>query len=115
MKELLNLLNLIQLLVVFLISQTVEAADHNCTDCHGSQTPVTGDLKKPLSALCTDCHQARIAAGEHQVDIPANLITANSLPLHNGKMTCITCHDQHGTSLALRLTGPDLCNQCHKR
>ncbi|WP_455218424.1 cytochrome c3 family protein [Kaarinaea lacus] len=96
-------------------SQSVQAANHNCTDCHGTQSPGATDLVKPLSMLCADCHQARIAAGEHRVDVPVTTAGNNALPLSDGKMTCITCHDPHGTSLALRMKDPDLCNHCHKR
>ena len=106
--------NILMLLTAFLIS-SVSYAEHTCTDCHNSDTPGATDLIKPLSTLCSDCHQERIAAGEHQVDIPATFVEGNTLPLQNGNMTCITCHDPHGSSLALRMTDPDLCKQCHKR
>ena len=97
-----------------LISIDSNAADHACSDCHGSATPGASDLIRPLSGLCADCHRKRIAAGEHAVDIP---VTApnNTLPLHNGEMTCITCHDPHQAFAALRMEDPELCTQCHKR
>ena len=105
----------ILILVIALLVSSISYAEHTCTDCHNSDTPGTTDLNKPLSMLCAKCHQERIAAGEHQVDIPATFIESNTLPQQNGKMTCITCHDPHGSSLALRMTDPDLCKQCHKR
>ena len=106
---------LIILVVTLLASPFALGVEHACPDCHGSSTPDSTDLKKPLSTLCVDCHQARIAAGEHAVDIPVNPAESLVLPMDNGKMTCITCHDPHGSSLALRMTDPELCSQCHKR
>ena len=89
-------------------------ADHACTDCHSSATPSASDLIQPLSGLCADCHSKRIAAGEHAVDVP---VTApnNTLPIHNGEMTCVTCHDPHQPLAALRMEDPELCRQCHTR
>ena len=89
-------------------------ADHNCSDCHGSATPGANDLVNPLASLCADCHRERIAAGEHQVDISVN-IPGNTLPLQDGQLTCITCHDPHKGVAALRMTDPEICRQCHTR
>ena len=116
------LLTLPVLLTWLLLSLVVLGADHQCTDCHASTSHNTDDLKKPLSALCVDCHAARISAGEHKVDIAVSTlgempdyILANKLPLQAGKLTCITCHDPHKTSLVLRLPKSELCQQCHKK
>ena len=102
------------LFMVCLTLCTTASADHSCTDCHNSATPSNTDLIKPLSTLCADCHAKRIAAGEHVVDIPA-FSPNNSLPLHNGVMTCATCHDPHQPFAALRMVDPELCEQCHPR
>lgn len=101
-------------LAALFISVNAGAADHACTDCHNSATPSASDLIKPQSALCADCHAERIAAGEHVVDIPV-FAPDNPLPLHNGVMTCATCHDPHQPFAALRMTNPELCVQCHTR
>jgi predicted CXXCH cytochrome family protein len=39
----------------------------------------------------------------------------NTLPLHNGKMSCVTCHDPHLPLAAVRMVEPELCAQCHPR
>lgn len=102
-------------LMALLISFGASAAvDHVCSDCHASATPSASDLIRPLSGLCADCHRKRIDAGEHAVDV---LVTAptNTLPLHNGVMSCATCHDPHQPFAALRLVDPKLCRQCHMK
>lgn len=90
------------------------AADHTCANCHRSTTPNADDLIQPLSGLCADCHPERIAAGEHVVDVDAHNPTT-TLPLQDGKLTCITCHDPHQPLATLRLPDPALCQQCHPR
>jgi len=97
-----------------LISGGALGADHNCADCHRSTDPNNNDLIQPLSGLCADCHIERIAAGEHVVDIPVN-IPSNTLPLENGQLTCITCHDPHKVFAGLRMGGMVLCRECHAR
>ena len=106
------------LLACLFIGTTTLSADHMCADCHNSESPGTNDLNKPLSVLCVDCHAARIAAGEHKVDIAVNILgkaPGSVLPLQDDRLTCITCHDPHKASLALRIPANELCEQCHKR
>jgi len=88
------------------------AADHACTDCHATATPDADDLIQPLSDLCADCHTDRITAGEHVVGVPVSG-PDNTLPLHDGVMSCATCHDPHQPFAELRMEDPELCRQCH--
>ena len=89
-----------------------------CDTCHISHT-MGGKmlLKAPLSELCLDCHPDRVAPAEHKVDIVPSM-DVERLPLDGeGRMTCVTCHDPHGTSgLArmLRVESSKLCRYCHK-
>lgn len=101
-------------LASLLVSGSALSADHNCADCHGSASPNTNDPIQALSGLRADCHIERIAAGEYVVDIPVN-ISSNTLPLQNGQLTCITCHDPHKVFAELLLGGPGLCRECHAR
>ena len=113
-----TLLTLSALIACLFISTATLGADHQCADCHTSTAHNTDDLKKPLSALCVDCHAARITAGEHKVDIAVNILGKTpgiTLPLQGNKLTCITCHDPHKASLGLRLPTNELCGQCHKK
>jgi len=96
-----------------LITGLALAAGHDdCGLCHGAGDPSAGNLLQPPTALCSGCHPARLAAGEHAVDV---LVTDpnNSLPLRDGGLTCITCHDPHASGTALRQPEPQLCRNCH--
>jgi predicted CXXCH cytochrome family protein len=87
-----------------------------CATCHGSHNTNVPEplLVKPLSALCLDCHQDRKAPNEHVVDVVPKT-KVQGLPLKDGKMTCVTCHDPHKNvhGKMLRLPRKDLCLRCH--
>ncbi len=100
------------LAILFISTGTGAATDHSCSDCHATATPTASDLIQPLSGLCADCHVERIIAGEHKVGVPVPE-SDNTLPLHDGVMSCATCHDPHQLFAALRMEDPELCQQCH--
>lgn len=87
----------------------------DCSACHvmkGNRR--TDALTKNPSALCLDCHPGRLAPSEHKVDIvPSMKVTG--LPLTDGKMTCVTCHDPHENrhGSLLRMPETALCLTCH--
>lgn len=87
-----------------------------CSACHGSHNTNVPEplLVKPLSALCLGCHQDRTAPNEHVVDVVPKT-KVQGLPLKDGKMTCVTCHDPHKNvnGKMLRLPQKDLCLRCH--
>lgn len=88
----------------------------DCGICH-----VTDDggtlllLKKAPSELCLDCHPDRKAPSEHVVDVIPSM-DVQSLPLDNGKISCITCHDPHNSYFEsmLRTSPEKLCGICHR-
>jgi len=87
----------------------------DCTICHlpaGAHS--VGELKKPLSVLCLDCHRDRTPPAEHKVDIPPRT-EVKGLPLFDGKIACVTCHDPHANTYGnmLRIPAGDLCMVCH--
>jgi predicted CXXCH cytochrome family protein len=87
----------------------------NCATCHvieGSRT--TALLAKKLSDLCLDCHSDRVAPQEHRVGITPSM-EVKRLPLADGKLTCVTCHDPHKNphGALLRLPETELCLSCH--
>jgi predicted CXXCH cytochrome family protein len=80
-------------------------------------------------AQCARCHEAQ-AGFSHPVDIVPTMAVPAMLPLENGKVTCVTCHDNTleahsrdrtatasgGHAEALLRNGLDatvLCTQCH--
>ncbi len=100
----------------FIKEQNLPEIKKDCSSCHPAEVkkgPVL--LNKPLSDLCLDCHATRKGAAEHRVDVvPA--MAVQKLPLSNGKMTCVTCHDPHKNKYGkmLRVKAKDLCSACHK-
>ncbi|OGT19181.1 MAG: hypothetical protein A2V90_02060 [Gammaproteobacteria bacterium RBG_16_57_12] len=108
---------LISVMAVFWLSGSLAWAAHECTSCHlDQQSPGMQDLKHPVAQLCLDCHKDRHGAGDHP---PAKQVTQTGkkrLPLLNGEMTCITCHDPHQkTANLLRLPENELCTTCHQQ
>lgn len=89
-----------------------------CSACHmfseeTGRTELQGNATP--DQLCTGCHSDRVKAGEHRVGVPVSAGTT-SLPLVEGKVACITCHEPHGLSgkaSLLRTEPGDLCNRCH--
>lgn len=95
-----------------------------CTVCHVSHNG--GAVKKPLTELCVSCHPKLVLAGNHKVEINPQYTVFQNVPLtpvpqnipltKEGKITCITCHDQHSQkSSMLRMEYMVLCNSCHNK
>lgn len=85
--------------------------DVACSDCHtihqGAQ-PIRKSLKMPEPDLCYSCHQ------EYQAK--ANFPSHH--PIKEGKMTCSSCHEPHGSLVKGLKTDErpnDLCYNCHAR
>ncbi len=91
------------------------AVKQDCSLCH-----VVRDAKpesrpgKAVTELCAGCHPDRSSPQEHRVDIVPSM-TVTGLPLMDGKMTCVTCHDPHNNPYGslLRKKSKDLCFVCH--
>jgi len=99
------------------VSARVPEIKKQCDICHISHAMGGGALlKAPLSELCLDCHQDRKSPGDHVVDITPSMPVGN-LPLDDGIMTCVTCHDPHSSGeypKMLRDKPGRLCSRCHK-
>lgn len=89
----------------------------------------SGDLRSKLAwtdSNCNGCHTPS-KTFSHPVNKTVKMQVPSSLPLENGRMTCVTCHDDSSSQLhALARTthdpmlrndhsGPALCTQCHDR
>lgn len=81
----------------------------SCSDCHNPMAKIsaTGLLKKPtINETCYTCHQQQ----------RAEFAKRSHMPLPEGKMSCVDCHNPHGsTTKALLKTDSvnELCYSCH--
>jgi DmsE family decaheme c-type cytochrome len=80
-----------------------------CSDCHNpmARFSANGLLKKPsINETCETCHrQAR-----------AEFNKRSHMPLPEGKMSCVDCHNPHGSGGKVMLKTDslnDTCYQCH--
>jgi DmsE family decaheme c-type cytochrome len=80
-----------------------------CSDCHNPMAKVsaTGLLKKPtINETCYTCHQQQ----------RAEFAKRSHMPLPEGKMTCVDCHNPHGATSKAMLKADsvnELCYNCH--
>ena len=99
-----------------MVAGTLLEIKKDCTLCHTTNDMRKGaaQLKKPAAALCLDCHPGRKSPGEHKIDIVPSM-PVKRLPLAEGKLTCITCHDPHQNTFGsmLRMPKAELCMECH--
>lgn len=98
-------------------SNDLPESKRNCAACHVLHEMDSGKLlKESITELCSGCHADRVPPAEHVVDIVPKK-GSGELPLDkDGKMTCATCHDPHGTAglkVLLRKGTVELCTDCH--
>ena len=101
---------------MFVAGNGISAGHEQCTDCHFSSEPDEkgGDLIRTLETLCAECHKNRTGKGQHAVGVFLGPDYKGELPLINGKIECVTCHDSHvKTKGLLRINGEELCTSCH--
>jgi DmsE family decaheme c-type cytochrome len=91
-------------------------ADHRragvgCSDCHGihaEKRPTHGNpalaMKDKASALCVSCHQSVLA----RFNMPSHH------PVKEGAMSCLSCHDPHGSSQVSLTAKTAQCTSCHQ-
>ena len=78
-----------------------------CTDCHQSHTP-TQNVLNPLTQpeVCAKCHKAE-QAQTHRI---------SRHPILEGKVTCSSCHNVHGSDgpkLLVKESVNETCYMCH--
>ena len=108
------------ILLYALATNTFAQGHSQCTACHSQgvsdDTAVMATIRPELPQLCIDCHQDRVAAGEHIINVTPVTAHPASLPLVNGRVSCTSCHDPHGKQAAqLRMDAATLCQDCHRK
>ena len=87
-------------ILLFLYASSLFALDHSqCTTCHAQgikdNQAIMATIRPTLPQLCINCHQERMAMGEHVINVRPITAQPSSLPLVNGMVSCTTCHDPH--------------------
>ncbi len=99
-----------------------ESRGMKCVDCHQVKQQLkrslsgeaflpdrlsdVGGLVKPETELCLSCHQMR----------RAQLQRSSHMPFREGKVTCTSCHNPHGTpnpAQLIQATVNENCYSCH--
>jgi DmsE family decaheme c-type cytochrome len=87
-----------------------DARNLSCTTCHSVHSPKSSTAQlKTASAIdtCVTCHRTEVAKTQR----------SGHMPLREGKMTCTSCHDPHGsTNVRLLKVGNwvnETCVSCH--
>jgi DmsE family decaheme c-type cytochrome len=120
---------------------SAQAANQLCLGCHektGEQQHVATSEHSKAGIACVDCHnvhpdeKSALAAHKsgHSSMVPvseeaclkchsqvrADFAMPSKHRLHEGAMTCTSCHNVHGTTNArqVREQGKDMCVTCHK-
>jgi DmsE family decaheme c-type cytochrome len=114
-------------------TRTPEENNAICLTCHerGSRTLWRGSTHETRGVACTNCHtimtnvtpKFQLAKGT-EVDTcfqchankRAQMWRTSHMPVREGKMTCSSCHNPHGTygeALLKTATINDTCYQCH--
>jgi DmsE family decaheme c-type cytochrome len=111
----------------------VEKRNAVCLDCHtkGEQLFWKGSPHEAREVACTSCHTVMDnVSPKHQLTKAneietcgtchlqkrAQTMRSSHMPLREGKMTCTSCHDPHGTltpSLLKEASVNDTCFTCH--
>lgn len=105
--------------------ETIVAA---CAKCHRSGTTEDwmGSEHQVNGVGCSDCHRMHENPGKIarfinncakcHPDVQARLQYPSHHPIREGRMSCTSCHDPHGSSFGMLLTEErpqDLCFKCH--
>jgi DmsE family decaheme c-type cytochrome len=111
----------------------VEARNAACTTCHtkGPHLFWKGSSHQSRDVACTNCHKVMEAVspkaqlaratvietcGQCHLQRRAQTMRSSHMPLREGKMTCTSCHNPHGTvtPALLKENSPnDTCFTCH--
>lgn len=99
-------------------------SEGECINCHVDYKKNPKSLQSPITLLCKKCHTEITSASSHPYDVyPVSVKIPPDLLLHDGMITCNTCHNIHMERFSLsgektyftRRTkiGKELCISCH--
>ncbi len=94
---------------LFWQGSTHESRDVACTNCHTimeNVSPKNQLAKETVIETCGSCH----------IQKRAQQMRSSHMPLREGKMTCTSCHNPHGTVTPALLKEPSVnetCYTCH--
>lgn len=98
----------------------VHRFDGECTRCH-LNLPKKGEkllFVRDIDKLCMECHTQAGAALSHPSGVKPSFPLPPEFQLDwSGKMSCVTCHEVHGSRkylLASEKTGKAFCVSCHQ-
>lgn len=111
----------------------VEKRNAVCLDCHEqtARTHWKGSPHASRNIACTDCHRVMgggfgkgqlqkpteiETCGQCHLERKAQLKLSTHMPLLEGKMTCTSCHNPHGSvadKLLKKNTTNEVCYSCH--
>ncbi|MBL8298322.1 MAG: DmsE family decaheme c-type cytochrome [Rhodanobacteraceae bacterium] len=83
--------------------------DLSCSDCHNPMAKFSADgllARRSINDTCAQCHN----------DVRQQFGRRSHMPLNEGQMSCVDCHNPHGsltTPLLKTTTVNETCYQCH--
>jgi DmsE family decaheme c-type cytochrome len=84
-----------------------QAQDLSCSSCHKAHAPTDAILSKATqSKVCESCH----------LEQRAQMLKSSHMPVREGKMGCVDCHNPHGSvgpKLLAGATVTEVCYTCH--
>lgn len=83
--------------------------DLSCSDCHNPMAKFSGEgllARRSINETCAQCHS----------DVRQQFNRRSHMPLAEGQMSCVDCHNPHGSltqPLLKTATVNETCYQCH--
>lgn len=118
----LGLILILAFAMIVLVTATQTRAQSRSLETNSSNLLNTENLSTWTDSNCGNCHTQ--GSQSHPVNILAPMGVPEGLPLENGKITCVTCHDNTSSELHMQarlnhtpmlrdLGGISLCYECH--
>ena len=112
------------LIIVAVIGYSLSGKPHEfssgeCSLCHIDEKKEPMSIKPDITGACDTCHTGLKERLSHPTDIYPTLPVPIDMPLTEGRLTCITCHNVHSKVerryfLRRGARGPFFCSICHE-